>query len=808
MGKMNSVAQQLLLLFVLWLPAYAVWADVAESQASDTPTTNVNAADELPKMQVILDKLKGQVSGVSDESQLAQLYDMAVELGENAGTLSQSLVPQGQQVDAQLAVLGPAPKADSGVKETAEVINKRRGLESQKARLDDQIKQANALQSGASVLSSQILNLRRDRLKNQLTLNTGSVLAAKFWQPLYNNPVDGPKIIEFSQELKQSVLLSFAPGYRLGTVGWFLAAVLVMALGRRYMEEFLAWVSINKLPEGKLRRSFLANAIAITTLLAIALCCRFLALAFTRHPDVSENVQDLSENLVILSILSGLIAGLGRAFLSTRRPSWRLPVMSDQVAKAMKPFPTIIAALVFVFQGLEAFNRAIETSVNTTIFGNGLTAILIGLLTVMMVIRIHTIRRRTSDEGDVIERSRIAGLLEIALILTGIVILICLIVGYVGMARFLSYEVVWVGILLSTFYFLNALVRDGCEVLFSTNSVPGRIFLRSLNLNERTLLQLGSLFSALLKSALIIMLILLMMNGTISSSSPSDILGHIIDFFAGKGLEKLHIIPSHAVMALVTLFAGIYVLRSVRNWLDRDFLPQTAMDAGMRVSLVTLFSNIGYVLVLLMTLSAIGVQWNKLAWIVSALSVGIGFGLQEIVKNFISGLILLTERPVKVGDLVTISGIEGDIRRINVRATEIQLTDKSTVIVPNSQFISQNVRNATMGNAQGVVTIPLTFPLNIDPVEVREILISVFNDNEKILDTPAPSVSFKDLSAQGILLSVTGNVMSQRLISATRSDLLFEVLVRLRAANIALSSPQSMVIERKPASTSPLDELN
>ncbi|MFP3449237.1 mechanosensitive ion channel family protein, partial [Pseudomonas sp. SIMBA_067] len=88
---------------------------------------------------------------------------------------------------------------------------------------------------------------------------------------------------------------------------------------------------------------------------------------------------------------------------------------------------------------------------------------------------------------------------------------------------------------------------------------------------------------------------------------------------------------------------------------------------------------------------------NKLAWIVSALSVGIGFGLQEIVKNFISGLILLTERPVKVGDLVSISGIEGDIRRINVRATEIQLGDKSTVIVPNSQFISQNVRNATMG---------------------------------------------------------------------------------------------------------------
>ncbi|MFP3617231.1 mechanosensitive ion channel, partial [Paraburkholderia sp. SIMBA_050] len=80
-------------------------------------------------------------------------------------------------------------------------------------------------------------------------------------------------------------------------------------------------------------------------------------------------------------------------------------------------------------------------------------------------------------------------------------------------------------------------------------------------------------------------------------------------------------------------------------------------------------------LLVLMTLGLLGVKWSNLAWIVSALSVGIGFGLQEIVKNFVSGLILLTERPVKVGDMVSIAGVEGDIRRINVRATEIQLSD-------------------------------------------------------------------------------------------------------------------------------------
>ncbi len=102
-----------------------------------------------------------------------------------------------------------------------------------------------------------------------------------------------------------------------------------------------------------------------------------------------------------------------------------------------------------------------------------------------------------------------------------------------------------------------------------------------------------------------------------------------------------------------------------------------------------------------------------------------------------------------------------------------------------------------MGNAQGVVTITLTFPLNIDPVKVRDILLDVYNENERILETPEPSVSFKDLTQQGIVLSVTGNVAGQRQISGAKSDLLFDILTRLRKEGILLSTPQTMIIERR-----------
>ena len=787
-----------LLALVALSPQLVLAANNDDAQQSDAPP-KVNASVELPKMQKVLDKIKQQVSGETNDSKLTALNDLALELSGDADTLMQGIIPQRAQLQAQLAVLGPAPQANSGVKETAEVTSKRNKLESQKGKMDDQIKQAEAIKSGAINLSAQIVNLRRDALKTQLALNAGSILGPRFWAPLFNTQSDdSAKISGFVDELATTAALSWDSGWRFGTLAWLLAAVLVATLGRRYLEEFLAWVGIHHLPEGRLRRSFLAAATAATTLAAVVLAFNFLDQAFTRHDQVIDDVRDFADKLVGLSVFCGLIAGLGRAFLSTRRPSWRLPNISNEVAMALKPYPPLTAALVFIFQTVEIFNSSASTSVGTTIFANGMTALLIGATALSISMRTNRVRRRMILEGNQPEaKSTLVGLIQMALTLIGVAIMIALLIGYITLARFLSYELIWMGIVFGSFYICTQLVADGCESLFSTNNASGKRIQTSLNIDERHLGQVAAVLAAIGKTFLVLAAAMALLNGTFGSSTPIELVQKAIEFWGGKGLESLNIVPSHMVNALICMVVGIWVLRSVKRWLEHDFLPKTTMDKGMRLSLITLFSNIGFVLVILMTLSIMGLQWNKLAWIVSALSVGIGFGLQEIVKNFISGLILLTERPVKVGDLVSISGIEGDIRRINVRATEIQLSDKSTVIVPNSQLISQNVRNATMGNAQGVATITLTFPLDIDPQQVRQLLLEVYNENERILENPEPSVTFKDLTSTGIVLSVTGNVASPRQVGGAKSDLLFDILTRLRKEGVMLSTPQTMIIERK-----------
>ncbi|AXU95840.1 DUF3772 domain-containing protein [Erwinia persicina] len=787
-----------LLALVTLSPQLVMAAEGDDAQQTDAPP-KVNAAVELPKMQKVLDKIKQQVSGETNDSKLMALNELALELSGDADTLMQGIVPQRAQLQAQLAVLGPAPQANSGVKETAEVTSKRNKLENQKGKMDAQIKQAEAIKSGAINLSAQIVTLRRDALKTQLALNAGSILGPRFWAPLYNTQSDDSvKISDFIDELTSTAALSWESGWRFGTIMWVLAAGLVATLGRRYLEEFLAWVGIHHLPEGRLRRSFLAAATAVTTLAAVVLAFNFLDQAFTRHDQVIDDVRDFADKLVGLSVFCGLIAGLGRAFLSTRRPSWRLPNISNEVALALKPYPPLTAALVFIFQTVETFNSSASTSVGTTIFANGMTALLIGATALSISMRTNRVRRRMLQAGNPPEaKSTLVGLIQMALTLIGVAIMIALLIGYITLARFLSYELIWMGIVFGSFYICSQLVADGCESLFSTNNASGKRIQTSLNIDERHLGQVAAVLGAIGKTFLVLAAAMALLNGTFGSSTPIELVQKAIEFWGGKGLESLNIVPAHMVNALICMVVGIWVLRSVKRWLEHDFLPKTTMDKGMRLSLLTLFSNIGFVLVILMTLSIMGLQWNKLAWIVSALSVGIGFGLQEIVKNFISGLILLTERPVKVGDLVSISGIEGDIRRINVRATEIQLSDKSTVIVPNSQLISQNVRNATMGNAQGVATITLTFPLDIDPQQVRQLLLEVYNENERILENPEPSVTFKDLTSTGIVLSVTGNVASPRQVGGAKSDLLFDILTRLRKEGVMLSAPQTMIIERK-----------
>ena len=216
-------------------------------------------------------------------------------------------------------------------------------------------------------------------------------------------------------------------------------------------------------------------------------------------------------------------------------------------------------------------------------------------------------------------------------------------------------------------------------------------------------------------------------------SSPGQLFQRSGKFGSGLKVGEFEIVPGAILSALAVLLVGFIVLRLLKRWLENSYLPNTKLETGMRSSLTTLLGYAGGIMVVAFTLSALGIGVNRIAWVASALSVGIGFGLQAIVQNFISGLILLAERPVKVGDWVVLGTSEGDVRRINVRATEIQLGDRSTLIVPNSEFITKTVRNMTLANAEGRVLIRLPMPLTTDAQQVRDLMLAACDEHESVL---------------------------------------------------------------------------
>lgn len=750
--------------------------------------------ENVVTLQKKLDEIKQRVTQTTSDKALAELgvqnQDVLTQAGELQTQLQETLVP----IATQLNVLGPAPAASSVI-ETDEVVARRKSLSSEKAQLDKSIEQAVALANNAQQLALQIISIRRDALREQLSLNSNSIISSMFWQPVFQrSPYDDRRLTRFYQQISQAVSEAFSPPQLTVTIICLLLAC-SLPLVRKWLEEPVIRATVRWIPEGRLIRSFYTLTLVLANVLLLGLAFGLLVFIFMRLPDLPDSVARFLGDWFRLCIFTAFLLELGRALISKQKPSWRLASFSDGVAAAINPFPRIVAGIMLLFGTIEIINATIGTSVATSVVASGMTAFSLMICAILIIIRINRARRQESAEGDDSHHSPLHGVVYLLIVAFAVVELGALLTGYISLARYLVYKMIWFCLVLTCAFFLVQFWTDLCDALFSRSNRSGRMLRCFLKLQDRHLLIIGTLLSSIGRISIIFLALISLFEGSFGNATPSDLLRRAMNLWSGETLGRLNIIPANLLSAVLVLAISIYCLRHFRRWLVNTLLPQTQMDSGMQASLITLMTNMGYVFIIMATLATLGVRWSNLAWIVSALSVGIGFGLQEIVKNFISGLILLTERPVRVGDLVSISGIEGDIKKISVRATEIQLSDRSTVIVPNSQFISQNVRNVTMGNSLGVVSISLTYPLTVDPVMIRELLLEIYNKSETLLNAPAPSVTFTQLGSDGYTLSITGYVSSPRMIGGAKSELLFEILHQLRARDIPISVPQTILLQ-------------
>ncbi|WDY57307.1 DUF3772 domain-containing protein [Pseudomonas sp. PSKL.D1] len=774
----------LTLMLALAAPAWSASTPVSSLASAELSVLDENASIE--QLSDRLDQIRQGVSSNANDDLLSQLRLAAVQVQRQADALSAQRTADAEKLDDKLKVIGPLQPD-----EAASLTQQRKQLEAEKKAVLAEQDQATKLTQSARDLSTQIVNLRRSQFNSQVTSRAASPLSPAFWQSLIR-PTDEDvlRLRELRGEAADAVASAFSAEHRWLFISSLIAAILVWTLVRRLLERMLAHGMIRVLPEGRLRRSALALSVSLATLGTIAGSVSLLRWGLENSAELGSDLASLTNHVLTLVVFSAFISGLGRAMLMLQRPSWRLPPISDEVASALGWFPKVLALALMVMLTMERINSVIGTSLALTVATNGLTALVVAAIFSAALMRY----RRTLRTHELERPTGWIGLISFVIVVWVGLIVLTLLAGYLTLAYFLTAKLLWISVVTTCAYLLTTFFGDLCDSLLSPHQPGGLALASGLGLAPRHQAQFSTLLAGIGRTVLLFLaaLLALMPSGT----SPGELLLSLGDWdgTGGKVLGNLNIVPQDILLALAMFFGGLFGIRVLKRWLSERLLPETDMDAGMRASLVTLVGYLGFLFLAMLVMSTLRINLTSLTWVVSALSVGIGFGLQQIVQNFISGLILLTERPVKVGDWVSLAGVEGDIRRINVRATEIQMSDRSTVIVPNSQFISQNVRNVTMGNALGVVGITLTLPLETDANRVRELLLAAYHEHESILDAPASSVTFKDLTSAGMVISVSGYVAGPRQVSGARSDLLFTILGRLRDEGIALSSPQSMVL--------------
>ena len=773
-----------LLLFALWAASVPAAADSAKAQhaleayneilkkAQSTLKLPDLRPDRLQKLRSELDKLRADaLTGIS------------------------TLDPEVNAAESQLKQLGPKP--ESGEEDVA-IAKKRETLGAELAKVQGLAKQLEIVALTASQISAQAAEIERDQFFQKVFQRSKSILNPNLWY------LGGSTISRISTNLYR-IIQSWMTGISDGALSskfWAVVFCLALAIaGGIGVRRLLARVIGPDLDEAapsalsRLWRVFRGLAINIVSVL-IGFTFAGLSLELLGH--LPLQIQKVGWILMAGSLFMAVIHALTQGVLAPGRPNWRLAMVSDAKAAKLRgllDLASIIVALGFVLR--ELGNVVFLPPAYAAPVSAFVAALVAAILAMCLLVARPVPEGEEPDLPFSAERPggfAWIGKIRIVLWILVAAVGIALILGYLSLARFMMAQFVVTGSLIAILYLAHHLIDELVGTGFGPGWAAGDFLRKTIGMSEVAIARLGLLIGTV--GDFLLVFIGLPLVATQWAYNLADFKGWITTIFFGFRIGGVTISFATIVSALLAFVFGLIATRLITNWLDGRVLARTQVDRGIRDSIRTGAGYLGFALAALFAFSYAGVDFSNIAIVAGALGVGIGFGLQSIVNNFVSGLILLAERPIKVGDWIAVTGGEGYVTQINVRSTEIKTFDNCSVIVPNSSLISEPVQNWTHEDMRGRVKVPFGVSYSSNAEQVRDIVLECVEKVKKehrILLHPAPQVMFMNFGASSLDFELRVHIPEVDWALSVASALRFEILAAFREAGVEIPFPQQDV---------------
>lgn len=763
---------QLLFRVVFFL--FLAFPSAALAQGADDETALLKTAEE----QIAAALRRMEDAELGDEALVELRLEMET-LGAELQEYGQEIRPKLEEVSARLEELGPPP--EEGAAPEADVVTReRRELAEQKSEISARIGEAEDAAARANEIADRAAARQREKFAKTLFSRTDLRAAA--------GPQAAAALRSESRQVQKIFSSWLSYHWSHGRTALLAATALSLLAGAA-----LLWGSRRSLGRLLPPRSAGAQPYYLTRLtvgfLSAVLPSAVLALwlaashaIFTSLEIFRGDVGAIMREAMLVIAVVYFIYRLAQSVLAPDRPDWRLLQVSDRGARLLF---WLVVVTAFV-HGLDFFLGRITNILNVDLVLTASKGLVGSVVMGLLVIAIALVKPFEGQDGG--PPRPWPPLIRWPMLGAGVFLIFAALTGYVGLARFAAQQIVLTGAILVTMYIGLSSARAISDRGKLAQTTTGRRLVERFSFDDTALDQLA-LAIGLTISALVIglgvPLILLQWGFQLA-----DIRAWAIRLGSGFSVGNVHISITGILVGVLVFAVGLLASRWFQRWLDNTVMSRGRIDPGVRNSIRTAAGYAGIALAGLIAVAAAGINLSSLAFVAGALSLGIGFGLQNIVSNFVSGLILLAERPIKVGDWVITSSTEGFVRKISVRATEIETFHRQTVIVPNSEFINAPVSNWTHRNRLGRVDVDVGVSYNSDPQQVQSLLMQAAEQHELVLGNPEPFVAFVGFGESSIdfqLRVYIADILDKAVVG---TDLHFSVFELLREAGVEIPFPQ------------------